>query len=719
MIKKFFGELKKRDIVVALITILAIAALFVLIKMSKRQEKNIQEELVENGTETVEVEKAEDIIAINVDNRLVINEVSSSGKVELYNNSNKAIDISDYVVVTGEKNTVIEKNTKIEAKSLYVVETWYDYSEGDNNVVRLNNAAGESERAIYFDKLAKDTSYGCLTDGSYEAGYIKSSIGSSNDGCEKVARDELVFSVPSGFYNNSFELEISAPEGCKVYYTLDGTTPTVDSKEYSSKIGISRPNGKDYVYAVSDGNDYTYITFAPEKIDMGVVVNAIAVKNNEILYSKTSSYFIGFGNDSDYAGLPVVSIEVDPADMFGFDHGIYVPGKSYYTGFVQKDESYANYLDGLKAEAQVEFFEPCKDKTFSSKVNISIYNDGHRAAAQKSFEIKTSEVYPRYTSLDKYLNRSSNAMHLLSNGGTASAKIRPLLVNGLVENTSVITVDYQPCIVFINGEYWGEYALATNFDSKYFKDNLGITEDVVAVTSDYRIPQEYTDFYNYVVSTDFSDPANYEQLKTMMDVDNYIEYMCTNIFIANSYSYVYDNAVVFKTLSQGTGDYSDGKWRWALNNVDNCIANPKSFLDAYSSGDYSTDVMNTYLTPGIRDSAFFASLLKSDSFCKAFTDKMNDLSENEFTSDHASQILDNISGTIGDALVTTLQRYTTNDEKFLKSEIVRLNSFFKKRSQYISAYTEEYISLKGDVPGKKNATDASTEEGSVEDDGVN
>ena len=51
--------------------------------------------------------------------------------------------------------------------------------------------------------------------------------------------------------------------------------------------------------------------------------------------------------------------------------------------------------------------------------------------------------------------------------------------------------------------------------------------------------------------------------------------------------------------------------------------------------------------------------------------------------------------------------------------MARLNSFFKKRSKYISAYTEEYISLKGDVPGKKKATDASAEEGSVEDDGVN
>ena len=129
--------------------------------------------------------------------------------------------------------------------------------------------------------------------------------------------------------------------------------------------------------------------------------------------------------------------------------------------------------------------------------------------------------------------------------------------------------------------------------------------------------------------------------------------------------------------------------------------------------------MNTYLTPGIRDSAFFASLLKSDSFCKAFTDKMNDLIENQFTSEHAAQVLDSISGIIGDALVTSMQRYTTNEEKFVASEINRLNSFFSKRSKYISAYTEEYISLKGDVPGKMNAADASAEEGSVEDDGVN
>ena len=719
MIKKFFGELKKRDIIVALITILAIVALFALIKISKRQERIVQEELVENGTESTSVEKVEDPIIVSVEGKLFINEVSSNGKVELYNSSNKVVDISDYTVVTGEKTTTIDKDTKLEAKSFYVVETWYDYSEGDNNVITLNDADGNMVRAIYFDTIAKNTSYGCLTDGSYEVGYIKSTMGDSNDGCETVTKDGLVFSVPSGFYDNAFELEISAPEGCKVYYTLDGTIPTVESKEYTSKIGISRPNGKSYVYATSDGDDYTYTSFAPEKIDMGTVVNAIAVKNDEVLYSKTASYFIGFGSDSDYVGLPVVSIEVDPVEMFGFDHGMYVPGKSFYTGFIQNDESHANYLDGLKAEAQVEFFEACKDKTFSSTASISIFNDGHRAASQKSFEIKTSETYPRFTSIDKYLNRASNALHLLSNGGTTSAKLRPLLVNGMVEDTSVITVDYQPCIVFINGEYWGEYAIATNYDSKYFKDNLGITEDVVAVTSDYKVPHEYTEFYNYVVSTDFSDSANYKELQTMMDIDNYIEYMCVNLFIANSYNGVYDNAVVFKTLSTGDGQFSDGKWRWALSDVDSCLSNPKSFLDAHVAGDYSTVVMNTYLTPGIRDNAFFASLLKSDTFCKAFTDKMNDLVENKLTNERATEILTSISDSIGDALVTTLQRYTTNDVNFVDSEITRMNSFFAKRSKYITAYTEEYISLKGNVPGKKKATDVSVEGESIENDGVN
>ena len=43
---------------------------------------------------------------------------------------------------------------------------------------------------------------------------------------EPFQAEGMLFSAKSGFYDKDISLTISAPEGWKVYYTLDGSVPT-------------------------------------------------------------------------------------------------------------------------------------------------------------------------------------------------------------------------------------------------------------------------------------------------------------------------------------------------------------------------------------------------------------------------------------------------------------------------------------------------------------
>ncbi len=56
----------------------------------------------------------------------------------------------------------------------------------------------------------------------------------------------LCFSRESGFYEDSFELKLSAPFGARIYYTLDGSLPDEDAFLYTTPILIddatSQPN---------------------------------------------------------------------------------------------------------------------------------------------------------------------------------------------------------------------------------------------------------------------------------------------------------------------------------------------------------------------------------------------------------------------------------------------------------------------------------------------
>ena len=708
--KNFFDNFKKRDFVVILISILALVVFFVGIKLSKEKEQVQQEALVESVRGSSETETNQTTVSNG--NVYIINEISSDGQVELFNSNSKEIDISNQVVYSrGKAVYTVPDNTVIGAGEFYTFETGTSFADTDNNVISIFDSDNEIVRAKYFDKIEKGQSYGCTIDGSFEMAYMTSTIGGSNADATVSIKEELAFSVPSGFYDNSFELTISAPDNCTVYYTVDGKEPTVESTEYTSSLYISRPSGNSYVYAISDGDGYIYTDNTPEDVDMGVVVKAIAVDaSGKIVNSKTASYFIGYSKDSDYVGIPIITIEVDPEEMFGFESGIYVPGKSYYDGFIQGNNALANYLEKGSASIQMEYYESNKDRTYTTTGSISIYNDGRRRGGQKSFTIKTDDIYPEGTGLDGYLNDASNSLTLLSGGWDSDTKIRNYLVNGLLDGTDVIKKDYMPCIVFINGEYWGLYTLASNYDAYYFEEKYDITDSVVTVMSDYGVPQEYTDFYDYVVSTDFSDEANYTELKSMMDVSNYIEFMCANIYMGNTAMWRNESACVWKTVDGNGAGYSDNRWRWALNNVDSTLGNTHSFIDPYTNGNYSTPIINTYLSAGIKDNAFFNSLLQNDSFANEYLETMNRLIENNFTQEHADEILTDLGSYIGNAVKATNARFNDTSEDLFGFEVKTLGQYFDARTKYITGYTEEYISLKGDVPEKISSTDDTTAE---------
>lgn len=63
--------------------------------------------------------------------------------------------------------------------------------------------------------------------------------------------DAPVFSVEGGSFAGPQTVELSAAEGCKIYYTLDGSEPTVESTEYTAPLTIT---GTTTVKAIAEKN---------------------------------------------------------------------------------------------------------------------------------------------------------------------------------------------------------------------------------------------------------------------------------------------------------------------------------------------------------------------------------------------------------------------------------------------------------------------------------
>jgi hypothetical protein len=105
----------------------------------------------------------------------------------------------------------------------------------------------------------------------------------------------------------------------------------------------------------------------------------------------------------------------------------------------------------------------------------------------------------------------------------------------LVSEMGLAYQAFEPAIVFINGEYWGVYNLKERQDEFYIAANYDINKDEVsllerdgdAISGD---PIIFEDLKAFVRFNDFSDQSKYEELKSKMDISNFIDFLIAEMY---------------------------------------------------------------------------------------------------------------------------------------------------------------------------------------------
>lgn len=398
------------------------------------------------------------------------------------------------------------------------------------------------------DKLQASTfisniSYG--RDASGELAYFESPTVGAPNGTGKAGVTAVPgFSKTPGVYDESIDLELIVPEGETVYYTLDCTEPTSGSTQYT----------------------------APIHMEKNTVIRAVSMKDGYITNGIATGTFL-FTADGVNHALPIVTLVTDPDNLWNEQTGIYAFGDNYDPDlpygdslltalFYKKDKTDANAWE--RPAAFSLFDEENKQQVFAQDVGIRIAGSFGRGRAQKGFNIFARDEYGdnrlAYSFFD---NRSFNEYKalVLRAGGqdTNIGKFRDELATGLLEGSDVnfLYQAYRPCVLYLNGEYWGSYAMKEKRNRFFIAQHEG-TEDNVNMdiirsesTTLYGSNKEYAELMKYIDQNGASSAAAYAYLGEHIDLDSFMDYMICEIYSGNSDSW---NIQIYKL--------KDGKWKW-------------------------------------------------------------------------------------------------------------------------------------------------------------
>lgn len=538
---------------------------------------------------------------------------------------------------------------------------------------------------------------------------------------ESVTRNKntVVFSHEGGFYSEEFKLTLEGAGA--IYYTTDGSDPAASQtrKEYTEAITISDPvDGKNVLSAIEpslfdaahenvnqsgDGFDNYLSPPSDSDVDKITVIRA-AAKSLDGTYSLTGTATYIVGEMTDHISgiseavsaaendLAVVSITMDYDDLFDYETGIYVKGKLYDEALPLLFKTEEN-IDGEKSRrvnanysqkgrewertAHVELFEAngtAARLVLSQDSGIRIQGNYSRSDLQKGFRLIARNDYGdnnfRYAVFGgEHTNAAGETMDKFKNlvlragGNTAfTSKFNDTYWQALAGGLAVDTQASRPCVVYLNGEYWGVYVLQEDYSDDYFEETYGVDKnnvivykgDAESLSLGYKLDEgtlpegEHESFYyqellNFFAShADIKDDAARDEFLRLVDKDSLMDYYSVQLFINNKWDWPGKNWSMWKTsVVDETNPYADGKWRFMLYDLDFGGVMGKSEARANTIKD------SNYQRLGLLDMntdnpsvLCFAYMMTNDGLRAEFSQRLLDLPQTAMEKEKALALLD-------------------------------------------------------------------------------
>ena len=645
---------------------------------------------------------------------LVINEVMSGnidqfispyydfdGWVELYNPTDKGVELSGLKFAADNTHTAdwtAPDNMGIIPAHGYKV-VWFN-DEGlsstavnfkldtDGGQLYIFGSNGEQLATVEYPAATSRTSYCRTTDGgSTWALSGTPTPGQSNNGASYAAK-QLAAPEPSEasqLFSGSLSVNVPIPDGATLRYTTNGELPTLTTGKTSA-----------------DGN----FSFA------STTVLRLRLFANNMLPSDvtTRSYIL---KDKDYT-LPVLSVVADSDFLYSDSIGVMVKGVNGVEGNGQSTP--CNWNMPWERPVNFSYIPTTGNNVFTQDAMLEMAGGWSRAWTPHSFKLKGNKKfngikqlnYPFFQAKPYIRNRT---LQIRNGGNDTQCRIKDAALQTIVQ-TSGIDVDlqsYQPAHEFINGKYIGVLNMREPNNKHYVYANYGWDDDEIdqfemSPDSGYVQKAGTKDAFDQLVtlSADAANNSTYEEIKRQLDIDEYINYMATELYLGNV-DWPQNNIKGFRHKAD------DGKFRFVLYDLDGSLSTTSPFTAFANKQTYTFDKLYnssvSRYTKEIEMVTLFLNLLNNSNFRKQFIDTYCIMGGSVFDPTRSNEIIDSLVNRVQSAMAIegTSPNSTANT---LKSRLSGRNATMTSALQsysgmQLSSSTARTVKLASNAPGAR------------------
>ena len=500
-----------------------------------------------------------------------LDQVGTSDWVELRNISNAAVNLGDYCLSDDEDDYGLYHlpSQTLQPGELMLIRCSKEPDGGraplcsafaldaGEEQLYLSNRDGTLVDYVSLRNIPAGGSYGRRVGSSGWYYFTEPTPLHANQGGWRRVSTAPEAAEPDGVFDGVRAVTVMLDGPGVIYYTLDGTIPTVNSERYSS----------------------------PLRLEKTCVLRAVSQEQGALpSLPATYTYIINEGHR-----LPVVSLVSDDKLTF---NGMY-----YYA---TKD---------VETPAVLSFYGP--EGRFSIPCGVKMHGGTSLELAKKNMSLRFRSKYGQETlRYDLFGGGQCEFTNLLLRAGQdfygAIVRNEFCLNLALSASNRVMSQRSRYTVLYVDGKYYGIYALMEKCNEQFYADLYGYSrESVTLVDGDSTLG---TDFYeqvlSYPLSHDMRKDANYSRFCELMDIDSLIDWFLLEGYCANS-------DLTWGNLRYCHSTEGDGRWRLMFYDLDATFKEKElNYMNLLSETQRDTKQISQVMDELLKNEAFRDRLLR-------------------------------------------------------------------------------------------------------------